>query len=114
MPKKLRLSHQASNSILDCDRLIAPVHLAVHWTCAVADLKAQELLYLDSMGVSVKSNGFATASIAIVMSGSWNALKATLKTGTASWLKLLVQGAQKVWSAGQRARADGELPTIRA
>ena len=28
-----------------------PVHLGNHWTCAVIDLPAQELVYYDSMGV---------------------------------------------------------------
>ena len=37
--------------MLDCDLVIMPVHLAMHWTCAVVNLRDHELLYLDSMGV---------------------------------------------------------------
>ena len=43
--------HQASASVLDCDLVIMPVHLAMHWTCAAVNLRDRELLYLDSMGV---------------------------------------------------------------
>ena len=42
---------QASASVLDCDLVIMPVHLSVHWTCAAINLRDRELLYLDSMGV---------------------------------------------------------------
>ena len=31
--------------------MIMPVHLGNHWTCAVIDLAAKELVYHDSMGV---------------------------------------------------------------
>ena len=37
--------------MLDCDLVVMPVHLAMHWTCAVINLRDRELLYLDSMGV---------------------------------------------------------------
>ena len=37
--------------MLDCDLVVMPVHLAMHWTCAVVNLRDHELLYLDSMGV---------------------------------------------------------------
>jgi Ulp1 family protease len=40
-----------SATILEVDRVIMPVHLGNHWTCAVIDLAAQELVYYDSMGV---------------------------------------------------------------
>ena len=49
LPKKLKLTAQSSSSILDCDRIIAPVHLGCHWTCAMADLEKKEFVYLDSM-----------------------------------------------------------------
>lgn len=48
---KLKLAGQASPTVLDCDRVIVPVHLPAHWTCAVIDLQRQELCYYDSMGV---------------------------------------------------------------
>ena len=54
-PKRLQASGQASVSILECDRVIAPVHLGVHWTCAMADLTNQEFHYYDSMGVRRRS-----------------------------------------------------------
>jgi len=48
---QLHLSAQMSATILDVDRIIMPVHLGNHWTCAVIDLAAKELVYYDSMGV---------------------------------------------------------------
>ena len=51
-PKRLQAVGQESSSILECDRIIAPVHLGVHWTCAMADLANKRFVYLDSMGVS--------------------------------------------------------------
>ena len=51
-PKRLQTCGQECASILDCDRIIAPVHLGMHWTCAMADLANQEFAYFDSMGVS--------------------------------------------------------------
>jgi len=48
---QLHVSAQMSATILDVDRIIMPVHLGIHWTCAVIDLAAKELVYYDSMGV---------------------------------------------------------------
>ena len=44
---------QRSESILDLDRVIVPVHLGNHWTCALLDLAAKEVVYYDSLGVSL-------------------------------------------------------------
>lgn len=52
LAKKLKNTPQTSKSILECDRVIAPVHLGCHWTCAVVDLKNKEFGYYDSMLVS--------------------------------------------------------------
>ena len=46
---------QASKTILEVDRVIMPVHLGNHWTCALIDLKARELRYFDSMLVGALS-----------------------------------------------------------
>ena len=43
---------QPSKKITECDKLIIPVHLGCHWTCAVISLRDQEILYFDSLGVS--------------------------------------------------------------
>lgn len=43
------------STILDCDLIIMPVHLGVHWTCAIISLRDQELWYCDSMSVSAGS-----------------------------------------------------------
>ena len=45
------LCAQASASVLDCDLVLAPVHLSMHWTCVAVNLRDQEIVYLDSMGV---------------------------------------------------------------
>ena len=52
LPAKLKLAGQASSCVLDCHRIIVPVHLSVHWTCAVIDLEHEKLAFYDSMGVS--------------------------------------------------------------
>ncbi|CAL8468186.1 g7725 [Coccomyxa elongata] len=50
LPKKLKLQNQQSESILDVERVIVPVHLGNHWTCALIDLVAKEIVYYDSLG----------------------------------------------------------------
>lgn len=50
-PHKRPVRVQLSDTILEVDRVIMPVHLGNHWTCAVIDLAAKELVYHDSMGV---------------------------------------------------------------
>ena len=52
-PAKLKLAGQGHfKSVLEYQRLVIPINLnQTHWTCAVIDLKAQELLYFDSMHV---------------------------------------------------------------
>ena len=45
------MASQLSDTVLEVDRIIMPVHLGNHWTCAVINLAAKELVYYDSMGV---------------------------------------------------------------
>ncbi|KAK9826046.1 hypothetical protein WJX74_007714 [Apatococcus lobatus] len=47
--KKLRRSAQTAECVLDLERLIVPVHLGMHWTCAVIDLEHRQIRYYDSM-----------------------------------------------------------------
>lgn len=49
--KAVRLARmgQASQSILDCDRIIVPVHQGLHWVCAMIDMQNQKLVYYDSL-----------------------------------------------------------------
>ncbi|PRW61285.1 Sorting and assembly machinery component 50 [Chlorella sorokiniana] len=49
LPKRLASVGQASECILDCDRIIVPVHQGLHWVCAVIDLQNQKLVYYDSL-----------------------------------------------------------------
>jgi Ulp1 protease family, C-terminal catalytic domain len=51
LTKRLRSWGQASERITDCDRIIIPVHLGMHWTCAIIDMRAKRVVYLDSLGV---------------------------------------------------------------
>ena len=51
LEKRLKGAGQASTCVLDCDLVIVPVHLGVHWTCAVVSFRDQEIVYLDSMKV---------------------------------------------------------------
>ncbi len=46
---------QHSASVLECDKLIIPVHLGCHWTCAVISLRDRGISYFDSLGVSCTS-----------------------------------------------------------
>ena len=48
-PKRLKANGQASESVLDCDRIIMPVHEGVHWTCAMVDLQHKQLVFFDSL-----------------------------------------------------------------
>ncbi|KAL6776829.1 SENP1 [Auxenochlorella protothecoides x Auxenochlorella symbiontica] len=48
-PKRLAAAGQASPCLLDCDRIVVPVHQGMHWVCAVVDLRNQELRYLDAL-----------------------------------------------------------------
>lgn len=48
----LRTAGQASSSVLDCDKLVFPVHLpSGHWTLAVLDLEKHTATYYDSLWV---------------------------------------------------------------
>lgn len=51
LPKRLAAAGQASASILDCDRVVLPVHQGLHWVCAVIDLQRQRFIYYDSLKV---------------------------------------------------------------
>ncbi|DBB10776.1 TPA: hypothetical protein ACH3X3_007259 [Trebouxia sp. C0006] len=49
---KMRLERwgQHSGTVLECDKLIIPVHLGCHWTCAVISLRDRGISYFDSLG----------------------------------------------------------------
>lgn len=49
---KMRLDRwgQHSATVLECDKLIIPVHLGCHWTCAVISLRDRGISYFDSLG----------------------------------------------------------------
>ena len=51
LAKRLAAAGQASESVLDCDLVIVPVHLGNHWVCAVVSFRDREIVYLDSMKV---------------------------------------------------------------
>lgn len=36
-------------NLLECDKILVPVHQSVHWCLGVIDLRRQKLLYLDSL-----------------------------------------------------------------
>lgn len=48
-PKRLKSAGQSSGCLLDCDRIVIPVHQGIHWVCAVIDLQAQEIRYYDAL-----------------------------------------------------------------
>jgi hypothetical protein len=44
---------QASPNLLDCHRIVVPVHMGkIHWACAMIDLARRRLFFWDSMRVS--------------------------------------------------------------
>lgn len=49
--------------MLECDKLICPVHLGKHWTCAVADYQQQTVTYYDSLWVCVSLLQRLSASV---------------------------------------------------
>ena len=57
MPKRLAVSGQASESILDVDRIVVPVHQGMHWVCAVIDLQQRKFIYYDSLKVASSARG---------------------------------------------------------
>jgi Ulp1 family protease len=52
--KPNKLKKWKRDNILCCDRLVVPVHLPNHWTCAVIDLANEQIFYYDSMGAKDK------------------------------------------------------------
>eukprot|EP00200_Dunaliella_tertiolecta_P009027 CAMPEP_0202371118 /NCGR_PEP_ID=MMETSP1127-20130417/2592_1 /ASSEMBLY_ACC=CAM_ASM_000462 /TAXON_ID=3047 /ORGANISM="Dunaliella tertiolecta, Strain CCMP1320" /LENGTH=710 /DNA_ID=CAMNT_0048967269 /DNA_START=106 /DNA_END=2238 /DNA_ORIENTATION=- len=50
LPKRLEKYGQASSCLLECDRLVVPVHCGqTHWACALIDLQQRQLHYFDSL-----------------------------------------------------------------
>lgn len=79
MPKKL--GHY--DSILDCDKIIVPIHQGVHWVLGVVHLAEKRLEFFDSMGGSDKG---ALANLArYVMDEFQDKRKETVDTS--SWAK---------------------------
>ena len=68
---KMRLDRwgQPSATVLECDKLIMPVHLGCHWTCAVINLKEREIWYFDSLGVRIPHASHACAAACFVVLG---------------------------------------------
>ena len=53
-PKRLKRTFPGEfDSILELDRIIIPVHLGIHWVCAVISLQDSQIWWFDSLGVSV-------------------------------------------------------------
>eukprot|EP00891_Asterochloris_glomerata_P005549 jgi/Astpho2/5549/e_gw1.00079.275.1_t len=52
-PKRLKRTFPGEfDSILELDRIIIPVHLGIHWVCAVISLQDSQIWWYDSLGVS--------------------------------------------------------------
>ncbi|GAB4818844.1 hypothetical protein N2152v2_005890 [Parachlorella kessleri] len=49
LPRRLEKQGQLCNTILDCDRIIVPVHQGIHWVCAMVDVTNKALYYYDSL-----------------------------------------------------------------
>ncbi len=92
---------QHSATVLECDKLIIPVHLGCHWTCAVISLRDRGISYFDSLGVSCTCWEFATAAIAQCECGmtkcNVSVTHAVLGMGG---------GCQEMWASGRRAESS--------
>jgi hypothetical protein len=69
LPKRLAAAGQASASVLDCDRIVLPVHQGVHWVCAVVDLQRRRLVYYDSLKVSGWVGGCMSVCVCVCVWG---------------------------------------------
>lgn len=49
-----KVKGQVTPEMLECEKLIFPVHLGVHWMCAEVDRTKQTVTYYDSLWVSSK------------------------------------------------------------
>jgi len=45
-----RWTGKLTYALHECDKIVVPIHLGMHWVLAVCDLKNKQLRYLDSMG----------------------------------------------------------------
>lgn len=61
-PKRLKTGGQASECVLDVDRIMVPINRPMHWVSAVIDLKQQCVIYLDSLGVRLLCQGLTRTS----------------------------------------------------
>lgn len=49
-PKRLLQKGADYQCLLECDKIVVPIHLPAHWTLAVINLRDQQFEYYDSMG----------------------------------------------------------------
>lgn len=49
-PKRLQQKGADYQCLLECDKIVVPVHLPAHWTLAVINLRDQQFEYYDSLG----------------------------------------------------------------
>ena len=49
-PKVRRWTKRNKIDVFSLDYVVIPVHLQVHWTCAIVDLTMREITFVDSMG----------------------------------------------------------------
>ena len=54
--KVRRWTKRQKIDVFELDYMIIPVHLSVHWTCCVIDMKTREIIFYDSMRPSRNSN----------------------------------------------------------
>lgn len=50
-PRRLLEQGQVSERVLDCDRIIIPVHRPVHWICIIVCVREQEIICYDPLPV---------------------------------------------------------------
>ena len=95
--------------------MIMPVHLGNHWTCAVIDLAAKELVYHDSMGVGPSltdnDNAQSEQSSKPIIKGQLLIFMGCMGKGTMSVLSVLHMCADivDVWRMPMQSGAAREV-----
>lgn len=99
MPSRLSKAGQPFSCILDCDRIIIPVHQGIHWVCAVIDLQQRKFVLYDSMLVSEGDKPSARSLVPCLVWGRWHpaACHAGLRSVFALWCRARTTNAWKAW-----------------
>ena len=115
LPKRLKAAGQPSQSVLDCDRIVVPVHQGIHWTCAVVDLEKKELRYYDALLVGWVGRGTGGLDLDALTTLTLGTRIFTLTTYPPPHSRAVTRRASRRWragcatSSGTRERRTGRM-----